>query len=68
VDKQAIRGLKERANKLLNQASSAIRYASIVHEYRHTDYPSGGMQKALQFVIQDDRQVELVMTKYYEVI
>jgi hypothetical protein len=52
---------------LLDAQPSSFRYAYAKHEYRHTDYPSGGITQALLFLTSDGTQVQLKHSFQYEV-
>jgi hypothetical protein len=52
---------------LLDAQPSSFRYAYAQHEYRHTDYPSGGITQALLFLTSDGTQVQLKHSFQYEV-
>jgi hypothetical protein len=51
---------------LLDAQPSSLRYACAKHEYRHTDYPSGGHAEALLFLTSDGTQVQLKRSHDYE--
>jgi hypothetical protein len=51
---------------LLDAQPSSFRYACEKHEYRHTDYPSGGHAEALLFLTSDGTQVQLERSHDYE--